>query len=65
MTNSTARSDSDLQGGGLPVAYLYQGDDGSKELVLDPNGEHARRLLELGWTEMPLYGRFKANGRGK
>ena len=38
-----------------PVAFLYSRDDGSKDLVLDCNGEYARRLLELGATETPLY----------
>ena len=38
-----------------PVAFLYSREDGSKDLVLDCNGEYARRLLELGATETPLY----------
>lgn len=38
-----------------PIAWLYTGDDGSKELLLDCNGEYARRKLEMGWTEQPLY----------
>ena len=42
---------------GEPVAYLYTRDDGSRDLVLDCNGEYARRLLELGATETPLYTR--------
>lgn len=40
-----------------PVAWLYCSDDGSKELVLDCNGEYARRLIKLGWTEQPLFAR--------
>ena len=39
----------------LPVAYLYQSDFGDKELILDCNSEYARRRLELGDTETPLY----------
>lgn len=39
------------------VAWLYESEDGSKELFLDCNHEHARRLLEIGWTETPLYTR--------
>ena len=38
-----------------PVAYLYTRDDGSKDLVLDCNGEYARNLIEHGATEVPLY----------
>ena len=38
-----------------PVAYLYENEEGSKELILNPNGEYARRLLEFGYTETPLY----------
>lgn len=37
------------------AAYLYESEDGSKELILDCNGEHARRLLEQGYTETPLF----------
>ncbi len=36
-------------------AYLYESEDGSKELILDCNGEYARRLLENGYTETPLF----------
>ncbi len=38
-----------------PVAFLYESETGDKDLVLDCNGEYARRLLELGRTETPLY----------
>lgn len=38
-----------------PVAFLYENEGYGKELVFDCNGEHARRLLELGYTEMPLF----------
>ena len=38
-----------------PVAYLYTRDDGSKDLVLDCNGEYARNLIKHGATEVPLY----------
>jgi hypothetical protein len=40
---------------GEAVAWRYTGDDGSVELVLDCNGEYARRLIELGYTEEPLF----------
>lgn len=40
---------------GEAVAFLYVLTDGSKELVLDCNGEQARRLLALGYTETPLF----------
>jgi hypothetical protein len=39
----------------MPVAYLYENEAFGKELVLDCNGEYARRLLELGYTETPLF----------
>lgn len=42
-------------GVGEPVAWLYSSDDGSRELMLDCNHERARRLLEMGWTEQPLF----------
>lgn len=38
-----------------PVAWMYEREDGSRDLLLDCNGEYARRLLELGATETPLY----------
>lgn len=38
-----------------PVAWMYGRDDGSRDLLLDCNGEYARNLLELGATETPLY----------
>lgn len=38
-----------------PVAYLYSREDGSKDLVLDCNGDYARNLIELGCNETPLY----------
>lgn len=38
-----------------PVAWMYEREDGSKDLVLDCNGDYARRLIELGATETPLY----------
>jgi len=38
-----------------PVAWMYQRDDGSRDLLLDCNGEYARNLIELGATETPLY----------
>ena len=38
-----------------PVAWMYEREDGSKDLVLDCNGEYARRLIELGATETALY----------
>ena len=38
-----------------PVAWLYEDESGSKELVLDCNGEYARRLMENGYAETPLY----------
>lgn len=38
-----------------PVAFLYESEWGDKELLLGCNGERARRLLEFGWTETPLY----------
>ena len=44
-----------MQGELKPVAWMYSREDGSKDLVLDCNGEYARRLLELGATETPLY----------
>lgn len=40
-----------------PVAYFYELTGVGKELVLDCNGEYARRLLEAGYTETPLYTR--------
>lgn len=36
------------------VAWLYENEEGSKELILDCNSEYARRLLEFGYTETPL-----------
>ncbi len=44
-----------MEAGTDAVAYLYKTEDGSKELVFNCNGEHARRLLELGYTEIPLF----------
>jgi hypothetical protein len=41
----------------LPVAWLYESEDGSKELILDCNSEYARRLIENGYTGMPLFSR--------
>lgn len=41
------------------TAWLYESEDGSKELVLDCNGELARRFIELGWTETPLFAALK------
>lgn len=38
-----------------PVAWMYEREDGSKDLVLDCNGDYARRLIELGATETALY----------
>ena len=38
-----------------PVAYLYENEEGSKELIFNCNSEYARRLLELGYREMPLF----------
>lgn len=40
-----------------PVAYFYELTGVGKELVLDCNGEYARRLLEAGYTETPLFTR--------
>lgn len=40
-----------------PVAYFYELTGVGKELVLDCNGEYARKLLEAGYTETPLYTR--------
>lgn len=40
-----------------PVAWLYESEAGDKELILDCNGEYARRLLEHGYTETPLFTR--------
>lgn len=41
----------------LPCAWLYESEAGDKELILDCNGEYARRLLEHGYTETPLFTR--------
>lgn len=38
-----------------PVAYLYESEFGDKDLLLGCNSEQARRLIELGRTEAPLY----------
>lgn len=38
-----------------PAAYLYESEGYGRELVFDCNGEHARRLIELGYTETPLF----------
>ncbi|MGE7207482.1 hypothetical protein ACQKJZ_17615 [Sphingomonas sp. NPDC019816] len=40
-----------------PVAYFYELTGVGKELVLDCNGEYARKLLEAGYTETPLFTR--------
>lgn len=42
------------------VAWMYTSDDGSQELVLDCNGGYARRYIEMGYTETPLYTRPEA-----
>jgi len=47
-----------------PVAWMYQRDDGSRDLLLDCNGEYARNLLELGATETPLYAHPPAQWQG-
>ena len=36
-------------------AYLYENDEGSRELIFNCNGERAQRLLEFGYRETPLY----------
>lgn len=36
-------------------AYLYENEEGSRELIFDASGERARRLIELGYTETPLF----------
>lgn len=38
-----------------PVAWLYTNDEGDQELLQDGRIETARRLLEQGYTEQPLY----------
>ena len=40
-----------------PVAYFYELNGVGKELLLDCNGEYARKLLEAGYTETPLFTR--------
>jgi len=47
-----------------PTAWLYTRDDGSKDLVLDCNGEYARALLELGAVETPLFARTRTAPSG-
>lgn len=37
------------------AAWTYRNDAGDEELILDCNGEYARKLLESGYTETPLY----------
>lgn len=44
-----------MQDDAKPVAWMYENEEGSKELILNCNSEYARRLLEFGWTETPLY----------
>lgn len=38
-----------------PVAWMYENEEGSKELILNCNSEYAQRLLEFGYAETPLY----------
>ena len=54
-TDRAAVEQPSATGEGEPVAWRYTGDDGSVELILNPNGEYARRLLERGYTEQPLF----------
>lgn len=44
------------------VAWMYERDDGSKDLLLDCNGEYARHFLESGATETPLFTTPPASG---
>lgn len=44
-----------MQDDAKPVAWLYENEEGSRELILNCNGEYARRLLDLGYAETPLY----------
>lgn len=69
MTNSTARSDSDLQGGGEhfePIAWMYErGEpfpvryihDRRTPAYLDPPVDHGFGVTKSEWTETPLFSR--------
>lgn len=44
-----------MQDDAKPVAWMYENEEGSKELILNCNSEYAQRLLEFGYVETPLY----------
>ena len=44
-----------MQDDAKPVAWMYENEEGSKELILNCNSEYAQRLLEFGYAETPLY----------
>ncbi|ANI76465.1 Lar family restriction alleviation protein [Sphingobium sp. EP60837] len=50
---------------GEVVAWLYETEQGDKELLLDGRIETARRLLEAGYTETPLYAAPPAQDQGE
>ena len=54
LTASLAQPAENAKAGEV-VTWLYEREDGSRDLLLDCNGEYARRLLEIGATETPLY----------
>ncbi len=37
------------------VAYLYENEEGSRELIFNANSERARVLLRFGYRETPLF----------